>query len=81
MDEGDSDNYLVGRSNRRLLFSSQLSQGIESSQPSHPVVPDMNNDRTLDVRLLSQLDFFTPAVGIIFFIQTVVYTREFIPEY
>lgn len=81
MDEGDSDNYLVGRSNRRLLFSSQLSQGIEASQPSHPVVPDMNNDRTLDVRLLSQLDFFTPAVGIIFFIQTVVYTREFIPEY
>ena len=63
MDEEDSQNYLLGNANRRLLFSSQLSQGVENSQPTNPLLNENSIDRSLDVRLLSQMDFFTPAVG------------------
>ena len=63
MDEGESQNYLLGNANRRLLFSSQLSQGVENSQPTNPLLNENSIDRSRDVRLLSQMDFFTPAVG------------------
>lgn len=62
MDDRDSQNYLFGNVNRRLLFSSQLSQGVESSQTVIPPNNENSIDKSLDVRMLSQLDFFTPAV-------------------
>ena len=62
MDEGESQNYLLGNANRRLLFSSQLSQGVDYSQQAPPLLNENSIDKSLDVRLLSQLDFFTPAV-------------------
>ena len=32
MDDGESQSFLGGNVNRRLIFSSQLSQGVENSQ-------------------------------------------------
>ena len=64
MDDGDSENYLIGNVNRRLIFSSQLSQGVESSQRGNPIISQNSIDKSLDVRLLSQMDFYTPAVSV-----------------
>ncbi|KNB45922.1 WEE1-like protein kinase [Blastocystis sp. subtype 4] len=61
MDDGDSENYLNGNVNRRLIFSSQLSQGMESSQRGNPIISENSIEKSLDVRLLSQMDFYTPA--------------------
>lgn len=63
MDEGDSQNDLLGNANRRLLFSSQLSQGIDTSDSANPILNENSIDKSLDIRLLSQMDFFTPAVS------------------
>ena len=64
MDDGDSENYLNGNVNRRLIFSSQLSQGMESSQRGNPIISENSIEKSLDVRLLSQMDFYTPAVSV-----------------
>ena len=44
MDEGESHNYLLGNANRRLLFSSQLSQGVDYSQQA----PTLINENSID---------------------------------
>ena len=62
MDEGENHNYLLGNANRRLLFSSQLSQGVDYSQQAPTLINENSIDKSLDVRVLSQSDFFTPAV-------------------
>lgn len=64
MDEGDSQTYFLGNASRRLIFSSQMSQGTDNSFLGNPLPNDNSNDKSLDVRLLSQMDFFTPAVRI-----------------
>ena len=64
IDVGDSENYLNGNVNRRLIFSSQLSQGMESSQRGNPIISENSIEKSLDVRLLSQMDFYTPAVSV-----------------
>lgn len=63
MEDNDSDNYLLGSANRRLLFSSQLSQGIDTSQRGNALTNESSIDKSLDIRLLSQIDFLTPAVS------------------
>lgn len=62
MEDNDSDNYLLGNANRRLLFSSQLSQGFDTSQRANAATNENSIDKSLDIRLLSQTDFLTPAV-------------------
>lgn len=64
MDEGDSQAYFLGNTNKRLVFSSQMSQGTDNSFLGNPLPNENSIDKSLDVRLLSQLDFFTPAVRI-----------------
>lgn len=64
MDEGDSQAYFLGNANKRLVFSSQMSQGTDNSFLGNPLPNENSIDKSLDVRLLSQLDFFTPAVRI-----------------
>ena len=62
MEDGDNDSLSTGNAHRRLLFLSQLSQGVDGSQRGNPLVSETSIDKSLDVRLLSQMDFFTPAV-------------------
>ena len=62
MDDGESQSFLGGNVNRRLIFSSQLSQGVENSQIATSLQNENSIDKSLDVRLLSQMDYFTPAV-------------------
>ncbi|KAK8795443.1 hypothetical protein WA538_004614 [Blastocystis sp. DL] len=61
MEDGDNDSLSAGNAHRRLLFLSQLSQGVDGSQRGNPLVSETSIDKSLDVRLLSQMDFFTPA--------------------
>ena len=62
MDDGESQSFLGGNVNRRLIFSSQLSQGVENSQIATSLQNENSIDKSLDIRLLSQMDYFTPAV-------------------
>lgn len=63
MDDGESQSFLGGNVNKRLIFSSQLSQGIENSQYVTSLQNENSIDKSLDIRLLSQIDYFTPAVS------------------
>ena len=81
MDDRDSQNYLFGNVNRRLLFSSQLSQGVESSQTVIPPNNENSIDKSLDVRMLSQLDFFTPAVYLSYTKSLYSLTKMFLLSY
>ena len=62
MDDGESQSFLGGNVNRRLIFSSQLSQGVENSQIATSLQNENSIDKSLDIRLLSQMDYVTPAV-------------------
>ena len=62
MDDGESQSFLGGNVNRRLIFSSQLSQGVENSHIATSLQNENSIDKSLDIRLLSQMDYFTPAV-------------------